>query len=423
MWFLPVLLVGAIAVALAKRSSRKAAPPSRQLAAGPPVLPGPVAVGRQGLPGPIAVLGEILRVGKTPSPTVIICAIAEARSIGRDDLVSDIVRVFILPVVLHHQRMRARGARPADANYERGSCAVLRAPRYAAEAAYAAPAAAPFEAAFHSSPPFDPAYHSSPPAGPRTEPSAPKAPSDFMADPAQSSLPVASMDDEISALLNADPVRFMDMVSRGAFPTVAQQAPQQVAVPAPPPPPPSASMPPPAPPIVQPTGLPAETVAQMQEAAGMPEAADRTRSLAPGSPIASIPDTSWRDFVVRLEREAPTFNSSRHVGQYRQRRERLAELGIDPRAIQGSPPAQRSALDADLANAHEHAAAGGLLEHLGRGITVPGHEGCETVTLSGVLGVIQCAGLDGAVGWLERPNDRKRYPHTTQAFLNTNGVF
>ena len=160
----------------------------------------------------------------------------------------------------------------------------------------------------------------------------------------------------------------------------------------------------------------------MQEAAGP---ADRPH-LAPGSPIPRVSDSAWRDFVVRLERELPTFNSNRHVGQYRQRRERLAELGIDPRAIHGSPPAQRAALDADLADAHGHAVAGGLLdEHLGRAIPVPGHERAETImiTLSGMLGVIQCAGLDGAVGWLERPNDRKRYPHTTQAFLNTNGVF
>jgi len=40
-----------------------------------------------------------------------------------------------------------------------------------------------------------------------------------------------------------------------------------------------------------------------------------------------------------------------------------------------------------------------------------------------VLGVIQCAGLENAVGWLERSNDRKRYPYTTQVFQRTNGVF
>ena len=231
------------------------------------------------------------------------------------------------------------------------------------------------------------------------------------------------MDDEISALLNADPIRFMDMVSRGTFQAAAPapQAPLTVPVPAVPPPgAPSMG------PIAQPTGLPPETVAQMQEAAGLPEAADRTRSLAPGSPIPGVSDPAWCAFVVRLKRESPQFSSSRHVGQYRQRRERLAELGIDPAAIEGSAQAQRTALDVDLADAYRHGAAGEVFaQHLGRSITLPGREGTETITitLSGVLGVIQCAGLEGAVGWLERPNDRKRYPHTTQAFQHTNGVF
>jgi hypothetical protein len=176
-------------------------------------------------------------------------------------------------------------------------------------------------------------------------------------------------------------------------------------------------------PVTQPMGLPPEAVAQMQEAAGLQHAADQTRAMAPGSPLNGVSDEDWRQFVMRLERETPTFHSSRHVGQYRQRRERLAELGINPNAIHGSAAAQRAALDADLADAYNHAAGGGLLAHLGRAIPVPGHDGTAQITLSGMLGVIQCAGLDGAVGWLESPNDRKRYPHTTQAFLRSNGVF
>jgi hypothetical protein len=161
-----------------------------------------------------------------------------------------------------------------------------------------------------------------------------------------------------------------------------------------------------------------EAVSQMQEAA------DRTRAQTPGSPIPGVADPAWRDFVVLLARESPQFSSSRHVGQYRQRRERLAELGIDPAAIEGAPQAQRRAIDIDLADAYRHGMASELFaEHLGRPITPPGCESSMPITLSGVLAVIQCAGLEGAVGWLERPNDRKRYPHTTQAFVHTNGVF
>ena len=413
MWFLPILVVGAIAMAVASRSSRKAAPPSRQLPAGPPGMPGPIPVGPPGTPGPISVLGEILRVGQTPPPTVILCAIAEAQAIGRNDLASDIVSVFIAPVVYHHQR--TRGSRPVQATYERGSCEISRSPRHAAESAHSPPTAPPrFEAGFPA------AWSPPPPVVPRAE--APAAPSDFAPPLGQPSMSSSmSMDDEITALLNADPVRFMEMVSRGTLPSTGPAPHAASAIPAP-------AVPqqetPSMDPITQPTGLVPETVAQMQEAAGLPEAADRTRALAPGSPIPAVPDAAWRDFVVLLAREEPQFSSSRHVGQYRHRRERLAELGINPAAIVGSAQAQRIALDADLADAHQHGVAGELfVQHLGRPIALPGREGTKTITLSGALGVIQCAGLEGAVGWLERPNDRKRYPHTTQAFERTNGVF
>lgn len=427
MWFLPLLVIGAIVAAVASRSKREAAPPSRQLppAGSPPPIAGSMRVagssGPLGVPGPISVLGEILRIGKTPPPTVILCAIAEAQALGRNDLASDIVQVFIKPVVLHHQRMRARGGRPSHASYERGSCEVVRSPRSMADAAYRVPPPpSPFDGAPHAT------WSAPPPVVQRAEaaaaaPSAvPSSAAETLAQPSVPTIPV-SMDDEINALLHSDPARFMDLVSRsGTFAPLARPPQAPVVVP------PSASPPPSV--IAQPTGLPPETVAQMQEHTGLSEAADRTRAMAramaPGSPIPGVADGAWRDFVVLLSRESPEFSSSRHVGQYRQRRERLAELGINPAMITNSAEAQRSALDADLADAHRHGVNSELFaQHLGRPITVPGVEGATTITLSGVLGVIQCAGLEGAAGWLERANDRKRYPHTTQAFMHTNGVF
>src|SRR5579863_1947601 len=126
MWFLPLLVLGAIAVAAAstRSSSRDTAPPSRQLAAPPPspeVLPRGYQGNSSSLPGPIAVLGEILRIGKNPPPVVILCAIAEAESIGRNDLVSDIVNAFVAPVVYAHEARRASSScAPVYAN-ERGS--------------------------------------------------------------------------------------------------------------------------------------------------------------------------------------------------------------------------------------------------------------------------------------------------------------
>jgi hypothetical protein len=400
MWFLPVLIVGAIAMAIARRVPAK---PPLQLPPGVPA-PGParpMLPNKPGAPGPIAVLGEILRIGQSPPPTVLICAIAEAQSLGRDDLASDIARTFIEPVVRDAQR---RGMNP---NYQRGSCSMSFscAPRQTADRTYS-----PMPSM--SSPP--------PSVQPSTSSSAVAAPPAAMPplDPS-----MTSMDDEISALLNSDPTRFMDMISKNAFQVPMQQAqpPQQ----------------PPQAPATAPSQAPTEAPAQVsigqsidlpptsvQAPQYQPAQPYRQQTFVPGSPFSGISDSAWIDFTNRLARESPQFESSRHVGQYRQRRERLAELGINPAAIVNLPDAQRSAVDADLVDAHHHGVESGLFEqHLSRPISVPGRDQPEMISLSGLLGVIQCAGLEGAVGWLERPMDRKRYPHTTQAFLTTNGVF
>lgn len=383
MWLL--LVLGALAVVAASRSPRAIVPASRQI--GGEVMP-------RGVPGPISVLGEIIRSGQYPPPTVILCAIAEAQAIGRLDLASDIVKAFVAPVVRDHEQrtgrhMRESCRRPlvpsAPPMYERGSCAVLKSPRAQADScAKPTPAtAAPYPVA-------------APVAAPAAAP--------------QMAQRHASQE-ELLAMLHTDPKTFISIMESGR--------------------PPMVEMPIAAPPVassaqenVQPTGLPPETVAQMQEASGLHGAADRTRALLAGSPIPNVSDEAWRQFVMRLEREEPGFQSSRHVGQFRQRRDRLAELGIDANTLVGSPEAQRAALDADLTDAQHHAAAGGLFDdHLGRSVTVPGHDGPLTITPSGLLGVIHFAGLEGAVGWLESANDRFRYPHTSQAFIRTNGVF
>jgi len=501
MWFIPLLVLGALALAAASSRSRDAAPPSRQLA--PP--PGPAIT--SGVPGPISVLGEILRVGQAPPPQVILCAIAEAESIGRGDLASDIVQAFVVPAVhARHSRgtclpppghARVSCALPRDPraqDYQRGSCAPIGSPRAQADVARGscAPIGSPRAQDYQRgscAPAGSPRAHADAARGARApSPSS----SDVAADVAVPQIAARyATQDEILALLQTDPSSFLKVMATGRAPVVevpiAATPPIAAPVAAPPGPPvqpavesdqlaahlvqlpgfagagvviadPSTgaevfevswlrgyavpALPPRASdravrvvivdalPAVQPAsvapppGLPTEVAAQMQEGPGFRDAADQARATVPGSPLGHVPDDAWRTFVVLLAREAPQFESSRHVGQYRQRRERLAELGVDPRAIHGSAAAQRAALDADLADAHRHAAEGGLLaEHLRRTIAVPGHDGPTAITLSGLLGVIQCAGLDGAVGWLERPNDRKRYPHTTQAFLRTNGVF
>ena len=145
------------------------------------------------------------------------------------------------------------------------------------------------------------------------------------------------------------------------------------------------------------------------------------------SPIPGVASGAYAEFARRLEREAPTFQSQRHVGRYRQNKARLAEIGFDPEILVGAPDAQDAALFADVGDAYQHVIASGMADTLvGRAIVLPDtaiEDEPELVTLSGVLGVANVAGLDGAVEWFERKEDRKRYPHTTKAFQQTNGVF
>jgi hypothetical protein len=161
-------------------------------------------------------------------------------------------------------------------------------------------------------------------------------------------------------------------------------------------------------------------IAQTPSAPPMPSAP----VITSGSPLKAIDDRQWVEFCGRLVRELATFDSQRNVGRYRHRKDRLAQIGFDPDSIVGAAEAQDAAFAADIADAHRHLTSAGMTkEYLDRPISIPDVEGSIPLTLSGMLGLCAVAGLEGAAGWLENKADRKRCPHTTQAFLRTNGVF
>lgn len=47
----------------------------------------------------------------------------------------------------------------------------------------------------------------------------------------------------------------------------------------------------------------------------------------------------------------------------------------------------------------------------------------QTITMSGLLGIVSRAGMNGAKSWLKNEDDRQKFPSTTQAFIDTNGLF
>jgi hypothetical protein len=146
-------------------------------------------------------------------------------------------------------------------------------------------------------------------------------------------------------------------------------------------------------------------------------------SVATRSPIAGVPDPAWQHFCGLLVRESPDFDGPRHVGRYHHRKDRLAEIGFDPSILAGAAEIQDDAFAADVADSFRHLVKSGTLEQVvGREVPVP-EVGKVQITLSGMLGLASVAGLEGAIEWLQRPEDRTRYPYTTQAFLRSNGAF
>lgn len=145
------------------------------------------------------------------------------------------------------------------------------------------------------------------------------------------------------------------------------------------------------------------------------------------SPLPGVSSGSWHQYRDALATAEPSFDSQRRVGRYAQRKDRLRELGCDPEKLISHPQAARlqdAALAIDAVDNARHLQSSGFAgERVGRAVMLPGETKPRKVTLSGVLGVAQVAGLEGAVAWFESYDDKKRFPHTTATFARTNGVF
>jgi hypothetical protein len=369
MIFFPVLF-GALAVfALASGGSRPApsAVPVDHVA-------GYRRAGRQGRHvrrWPAASSAQLLvaciRTGRRPSPDLISRALAEAQLAGEVDLVEAIVDTYIRPVV---------EAAEAQAAWQTQAPTPIP-PGYGAYPTT-------YEAGPVSTTPPPPPSSSYPPSGYPSYPgyaTTPESPG-ASADPLGVSLDAGTSDDDI-----------LRMIARLSTPTQASTTDQ---------------------------GSPDPGMT------GMPTGQGTVTVSGRSSPIEGVGTSEWGKFCDRVARELPTYTTAHHVGQFRQRRDRLAELGIDPETVVASPEAQRVAFDLDMSHAYQRAQAAGLLSWAGHAVEVPSSDGppqVAPVTVSGVLGVVQAAGVDGAIGWFRNPEDRRRFGGTTAVFNRTNGVF
>ena len=135
------------------------------------------------------------------------------------------------------------------------------------------------------------------------------------------------------------------------------------------------------------------------------------------SPFDGVPDDAWDRFVASLETQATDYQGPKHVGRFHHSRERLAQLKIKDVS---TPEKQYEALVADLSDARDH--SGELIRDFEfQPIAVEGGE--RPITLSGILAVIKSAGSEHARSWFTNPDDRKKFPKTTEMFSKANGAF
>lgn len=144
-------------------------------------------------------------------------------------------------------------------------------------------------------------------------------------------------------------------------------------------------------------------------------------------PISGVDERAWQAYCAALEHKASDFENERRVGRYAARKDRLRDLGCNPDALVRHPRAvelQDAALAIDAADSMRHLdESGTVTAYVGASIDLPGGEAPATITLSGLLGVAQSAGLEGCIDWLEHEESRVRFPHTTEMFVRANGAF
>lgn len=168
---------------------------------------------------------------------------------------------------------------------------------------------------------------------------------------------------------------------------------------------------------------PADAGRETEDAANQNEGGDNHGGTVTvsgkSSPLDGVGNAEWEDFVSKLATEKPDHRTDRHVGAYHQSVDRLSQLGL---GVPETPEDQYDAMVADLIDTHGKACDAGIMkDHLAGSVSVDGTD--HPVTLSGLLGLLKSAGIDGAKSWLANPSDRTKFPHTTRTFLTTNGVF
>ncbi len=152
-----------------------------------------------------------------------------------------------------------------------------------------------------------------------------------------------------------------------------------------------------------------------------------THAFEPSNPEPSNPEPcppgvslgEWEAFTDALKTHPPEHRDTRHIGAYHQNTERLSQLGINGETL-STLDNQSSALTRDMSDyiIKEKTL---LRDACGDVVNIQGTP--HGVTMSGVLGLLKSAGPKNARSWLRSEAERSAFPHTTETFLRTNGIF
>ncbi len=137
------------------------------------------------------------------------------------------------------------------------------------------------------------------------------------------------------------------------------------------------------------------------------------------SPVDGIDNNDWRMFVEVSKIESPDFDKNNLIGMFRQNKKRLQKLGIDPKEIK-TPVDQYNAFEAECVQLISEGTSL-IKQSVAMPIEVDGES--LPITLSGLLTVMHHAGVENAAKWLDSSEERKKFPHTTEAFKRSNGCF
>ncbi len=167
---------------------------------------------------------------------------------------------------------------------------------------------------------------------------------------------------------------------------------------------------------------PGDASASVESAESEPvknEQSETSDSEAIASPIDAATVEEWDEFIGKLRTESPEYRTDKHVGAFHHNRERLAQLNIDAEKL-ADEESQRKALAEDIVQ--YRISERKLIDDFG-GDAVQLKGETHAVTMSGILGVLKAAGPKHARSWFKNPAEREQFPHTTETFLRTNGLF